>query len=339
MDIKKLILAKIKEKGSVRSPEIIKETGFSRAYINRFFRELVELGLVEKVGKTNKTKYVFPGLGAKKDVLNFFRTFSNSGLREEEVLKQIKQETGIFFGLKKNIIGILDYTFTEMLNNAIDHSQSDKIVVKMNRDFGKIIFVVRDYGVGIFNNIQTKKKLSDITFAIQTLLKGKQTTDPERHTGQGVFFTSKLADNFIVKSYGKNLIIDNINKDFFIKDSVELKGTRVSFAIDEDGKKTAREVFNKFTDEETFEFNKTQIRIKLYKINDNLISRSEAKRVLLGLDKFEEVVLDFKDVETVGQGFADEIFRVWQNNHKGVKISHINANENVEFMIKHTLEI
>ena len=54
-----------------------------------------------------------------------------------------------------------------------------------------------------------------------------------------------------------------------------------------------------------------------------------------GLDKFKTILLDFKNVETVGQGFADEVFRVWKSRHPGIEIIVKNANDNVQFMINH----
>ena len=44
---------------------------------------------------------------------------------------------------------------------------------------------------------------------------------------------------------------------------------------------------------------------------DNLVSRSQAKRVLARVDRFEEVILDYSGIRAVGQAFADEIFRVF----------------------------
>ncbi len=337
MDIKRLILAKIKEKREVKTSEIMKEVGFSRAYVNRFFQDLVNQGKIMKIGQSRGSKYVFSGNNTMSPILSFRSVLMREGLREEDTLKQIKRETGVFLEIKRDLTGILDFAFTEMLNNAIDHSGSEKIKVEIEKETGQISFVVRDFGIGIFKNIKQKNKFPDIMMAIQTLLRGKQTTDPTKHTGQGIFFTSQLADTFSIKSFKKHLFINNLQNDFFVEDCKELKGTKIFFSISENSMKSARDIFGKFTDEETFEFNKTQIRIKLYKIGNNLISRSEAKRVVLGLDKFEEVVLDFKDVDTIGQGFADEIFRVWQNNNSKIKITFENTGNDVEFMIKHVL--
>ncbi|GAH25948.1 unnamed protein product, partial [marine sediment metagenome] len=77
-----------------------------------------------------------------------------------------------------------------MLNNAIEHSESKKVEIIIERRKNNIIFEVRDWGVGIFNNIMNKKGLSSEMDAIQDLLKGKQTTAPSYHSGEGIFFTS-----------------------------------------------------------------------------------------------------------------------------------------------------
>jgi len=76
-----------------------------------------------------------------------------------------------------------------------------------------------------------------------------------------------------------------------------------------------------------------EIQIKLYKEGIDLISRSRVRQVLTGLEKFKSVILDFDKVPTVGQAFADEIFRVFALKHPGIKIKPINMNEAVAFMV------
>jgi len=341
MNIKELILTKIKQKGQLKSADIIKATGFSRAYVNRFLQELRDEGKIILIGGTNKARYVLAEKKeiekAKKENLDWQRTFKNRDLKEDLILKQIKTETGIFLSLPKNIVNILEFSFLEMLNNAIEHSKSKEILVRIFKDKEDIVFVVRDWGIGIFNNIKNKKKLKNDLEAIEFLLKGKQTTDPKHHTGQGIFFTSKIADFFTIRSFKKILRFNNLLDEIYPEDSTaEHQGTRIVFRIGLKSKRNTETVFRKYTDED-FEFTKTKITVKLYKIGTKFISRSEARRLVIGLDEFKEVLLDFKDVETVGQGFADEIFRVWQNNHLDIKIKYTNANENVEFMIKRAL--
>ena len=192
-----------------------------------------------------------------------------------------------------------------------------------------------DKGVGIYNKIKNVKNLPNIETAVQELIKGKQTTDPKAHTGQGIFFTSKMANIMIISSFGKVITFNNEIEDLFLTDtSKKVKGTKIMFRVRIDTKRTAKEIFDKYTDPETFAFTKTRVAVKLFKLGDGFISRSEARRIMFGLEHFAEIVLDFKGVNTVGQGFADEVFRVWQNLHPEKKITYVNANDNVEFMVK-----
>jgi hypothetical protein len=83
-------------------------------------------------------------------------------------------------------------------------------------------------------------------------------------------------------------------------------------------------------------FRKTHVPIKLGKYpGEQLVSRSQAKRILARFDEFSEVILDFEGIDTIGQAFADEIFRVFRNNHPKIELYALKANESVQMMIDH----
>ena len=337
MNIESLILKKLKENEKIKAADIVKATGFSRAYINRFFQKLKDEGRIILMGKANKACYVLADKKnvsrVKSSILSVGKILQNKNLSEDLVLDEIKRDTGIFFGLAKNNSAILDYAFSEMLNNAIEHSRSPKIEIRMQRNAAGVVFEVRDWGVGIFNNIKKKKKLKNEFEAIQDLLKGKQTTSPKKHTGEGIFFTSKVGDMLTIQSSRKKLIFNNILDDIFIKETKKTIGTRVNFRVALKSKRNLTGIFKKYSDK-AFSFAKTETKVSLYKIDTDFISRSQARRIVSGLDKFKKIVLDFKGVDTVGQAFADEVFRVWRQLHPGIKIEYRNANKNIEFMIK-----
>jgi hypothetical protein len=78
------------------------------------------------------------------------------------------------------------------------------------------------------------------------------------------------------------------------------------------------------------------VAVKLMALADgSLISRSQARRLMAGLERFTEVELDFAGVAELGQGFADEAFRVWRNTHPGTDLRVLNAAEGVERMLRH----
>ena len=113
-----------------------------------------------------------------------------------------------------------------------------------------------------------------------------------------------------------------------------MKGTAVLFIIATDTKKHLIDVFKEFESVKgEHDFEKTKIFVKLYVHGTVYISRSQARRILSGLDKFKIIMLDFDEVPLVGQAFADEIFRVFQQKHPEIKITTTNMNEAVKYMI------
>ncbi len=336
MDIQAVILQFLEKNGQVKSAEVVKATGFSRTFVNRFFQELRDEGKIVLLGQANKAHYVPATTAAIKkanEKVRFaHRILENKDLFEHTVLKDIKMRTVIFEDIPDNLAMIVDYAFTEILNNAIEHSQSAKIEVFIEKSEHNLSFRMIDKGIGIFNNIMNTKGLDNVWEAIQDLLKGKQTTYPQAHSGEGIFFTSKIADIFTIQSGGKKLIFNNLIKDIFIKDIKNINGTKVFFSIDCASQKDLSEIFKKYTDD-NFTFSRTDIHVRLYKTGVEYVSRSQARRILSGLDKFQKLILDFKNIDTVGQGFADEIFRVWISQHPGIEIEVINFNDNIQFMI------
>ena len=320
--------------------DIVAKTRLSRVYIHRFFKQLKDEGAISLVGKANQAHYILADSRISdqidRDRLYVHRILRNHNLSEHAILQQIKNESAIYRKMNANVAAILDYAFTEMLNNAIEHSQSKVIDVVMTRTPSIVRFVVSDRGIGIFQNIMKKRRLHDHLEAVQDLLKGKQTTAPELHTGEGIFFTSKVADSLAIRSSEKKLVFDNRQDDVYVIDGRPVIGTRVAFSIATGSHRELSDIFRKFTDD-SLEFNKTNVLVRLYREGVEYVSRSQARRIVAGLETFKTIELDFAGVNTIGQGFADEIFRVWKSQHSGIKIVAKNAEPNVLFMIRHVM--
>ena len=336
MKTRQAIFKELSSRGEVRSRRIVQKTGVSRAYVHRILQHLEQEGILRRVGKANRARYVSSDPESLRSALasecTFHAVLHNKNLEEDRILDRIKDETGIFLGIPGNIARIVDYAFTEMLNNAIDHSRSATIDVRMVRSPSMLGFTVLDHGIGIFHNIMQTRHLKDEQEAIQDLLKGKQTTMPERHSGEGIFFTSRVADSLVIRSSAKKLLFDNIVPDVFIRTVKRRGGTRVDFRISMKSPRDLTTVFREFTGDE-MTLDKTRVVVALFKAGSGYVSRSQARRLLAGLEEFHEIVLDFARVEFVGQGFADEVFRVWKSHHPANILSIVNASPDVEFMI------
>lgn len=97
---------------------------------------------------------------------------------------------------------------------------------------------------------------------------------------------------------------------------------------------TLTDIFRAWTDPETLAFERTQTTVRLASFGVQLLSRSEARRVTTGLERFRHVTVDFTGVDLVGQGFCDEVFRVFPAGHPGVVLHPTGMNESVAFMVR-----
>jgi anti-sigma regulatory factor (Ser/Thr protein kinase)/virulence-associated protein VapD len=303
--------------------------GISRQAVSHHIRKLVKDGLVEAVGQTRKRTYKLKVIVSKNFTLPI-----NSTLAEDKVWREKISE--LLDSSKKNIKEICQYGFTEMFNNVLDHSEANLVMIHVSITAVFIEITVFDNGIGIFKKIMEALHLDDQRHAILELAKGKLTTDPERHSGEGIFFTSRMFDGFSIssddlffghRSEGGDWLIENMES--------EDKGTFITMKISKKSEHNVKEVFDKFSPElEEFGFTKTHLPVSLVKYGDEkLVSRSQAKRLLARFDKFKEVFLDFKGISSIGQAFADEIFRVFAKQNPNIKIVCVNSNETIQRMI------
>jgi len=256
------------------------------------------------------------------------------GLDESRVWEDLKFMLGFNRALRPNVEAIAHYALTEMLNNAIDHSEADRCSVRCSVDTSLFSFNVRDPGIGVFHSIASKLRLEDEQRALIELLKGRTTTMREAHTGEGIFFTSRAADRFVLRSHRIQVEWNRAKDDVFVSHPRYLRGTDVFFAVQCGTRRQLEDLFGRFAPEEyDYRFEKTRILVKL--LRRDYVSRSEAKRLTANLDKFREIVLDFRGVKSLGQGFADEVFRVFRNRHPGISIKAENASPVIAAMIRH----
>lgn len=337
MDIRQSILQLANEKKTFKTADVVKklEGRISRQYISALISHMIKEGLLLKGGSTSSAFYALPS-NADSIVETIKLRFERSQIEEHAVFNKLRDRYNFVRGLPENIQSILFYAFTEMLNNAIEHSKSENIEIEVKRERDNITFIVNDFGIGVFKNVMKQRGLKSEIEAMQDLLKGKTTTQPHSHTGEGIFFTSKIADVFLLESFEYRLRVDNLINDVFFEElKPSKKGTRVIFTISNNSIKHLSDVFNKFVvNPGEPGFNKTEILVRLFTQGTIYISRSQARRILSGLEKYESIVLDYDKVSTVGQAFADEIYRVFKNNHPNIKIESRNMIDPVKFMIE-----
>lgn len=301
--------------------------GVSRQVANGYLQRLVQDGLVDAEGTTRARVYRLETLASAE------KRFDRAGLEEDLVWRDVVAPH--VAGLPENVRDIWHYAATEMINNAIDHSGSAQVQVSVQRNALWTEVVVADEGEGIFVKIQRAFDLHDPREAILELAKGKLTTAPEAHTGEGIFFTSRAVDRFEIESHHLRFSHAPRSQDSIAEQSADTPGTRVRMRLANHSPRRMREVFDAFSEPEEFSFDKTVVPLHLAQYEgEKLVSRSQARRVSHRFERFKRVELDFAGISEIGQAFADELFRVFANAQPAICIVPINAVPAVDQMIR-----
>lgn len=333
MMIDSTLIASVKAHPQDLVAVVAEKTKVSRAAVLARVRKLIGDGMLSKDGSTRPTYKIGPKFP------HLFE-YARKGLAEDRVWRQ--DVLPLLRGLPENVLYIAEYGLTEMVNNAIDHSDADHLLVMVGQDEENVYLGVVDNGVGIFKKISEALKLPNEQQALLELSKGKFTTDPDRHSGEGIFFTSRMFDWFDIRA-GELMFSHDIDVDKDIITDVPADfinqlglGTAVRMGISKNATRTAEEIFAEYSSgPDEFAFAKTVVPVRMAKLGDeNLISRSQAKRVLQGVNRFRHIVFDFAGVLKIGQAFADEIFRVFAMAHPDIELEHIHAATEIQQMIR-----
>ena len=329
-EVRHYILENAEKHPSEISKVISEHFKITRQAVNKHLQRLVREKSLSETGHTRNRIYKLATL------VEWQKFYSISANLAEDVV-WTEDIAAVLGHLPENVLDIWHYAFTEMLNNAISHSGGTQVRIRIAKTAINTVIVLADNGIGIFKNIQTKLKLLDERHAVLELSKGKLTTDPKHHTGEGIFFTSRMCDNFSIISDEVHFMHSFGNLEdwvYQLEDDTFHNSTTVVMRLDNHTSRTARKIFDQYTSGDDYGFNKTVVPVRLAQYgNDKLISRSQAKRVLERVDLFKVVLFDFTGLDTIGQAFADEIFRVFHQSHPEIEIHAIHANSEVKRMI------
>lgn len=328
----------------VRIGDIVREFGLSASQI----RQLTDSGVLPSERSPGGHRVFDPGAvrsalsrmatsavaEARWAAPSWHREVAIGGLREDAVWRDLATDLQDSLGTAAR--SIVSYAFTEMLNNALDHSGGTTVHVSAWVGRFESRFEVADDGRGALSHIKEVFGLDDLYDALGELTKGKTTTDPERHTGESIFFTSKAVDIFSLESEGIVWTVDNVRHDQAVGVSDVSRGTRVRWELDPATETSLTDVFAEYTDED-HRFTQTRTTVRLFGYGVRFVSRSEAERLLRGLERFRQVRVDFSGVEEVGQGFVDEVFRVWPSQHPETVVVPVGMQGPVEFMVRRGL--
>lgn len=306
--------------------ELATRFSVSRSTMAKWLRALIDEGWITREGKSRPVY--------RPHVLrDVSRSYNIAGLDEQTPWER---DFGPCFALPPNIARLAHHAFTELLNNALDHSGGTRVSISMRQNRTHLHLLIRDDGIGVFDRIQKAFDISSPQQALLELSKGKLTTQPEFHSGRGLFFTSRLFDVFDL--YANNLTYQHSHwqrRDWLRANPLAVKGTAIFTSIALNATRTLDEVFSAHgKGDNDVSFSRTEVALRLaHAEGEALESRAQAKRIANRLEAFDTVDLDFDGVDAIGQGFADELFRVFSGQHPHVQLRPRNMNPVVAAMV------
>jgi hypothetical protein len=327
--IRRFIVSRVEKHPTDIAKFTAEHFGITRQALNKHLQRLVEERALVSDGKTRNRAYrLYP-------LVQWLKEYELNDSLAEDIVWRSDVEPCLG-QLLENVRDIWHYGFTEMFNNAIDHAEGSTVDVLLSKNVAVTELAIVDNGIGIFRKIQAELGLVDERHAILELSKGKLTTDPAKHTGEGIFFTSRVFDEFDILSGGVYFSHKFGDAEDWILERVRPKsGTVVWMELNNHTSRTLKKVFDQFTSDDALGFTKTVVPVRLAQYGeDKLVSRSQAKRLLARVERFKTVIFDFTEVESIGQAFADEVFRVFASRHPGVELVAIKANSAVNRMIQ-----
>lgn len=303
-------------------------TGASRRAVLAALKRLVDAGWLTRSGSSRRPVFA---PGALRQVA---RSYTLYGLQED---LPWQRDFAPHFALPKHVARMVQHGFTELLNNAADHSGGSSVTVSLRQTPTHVQLLVSDDGVGVFDKICSAFELEDPQHAMLELSKGRLTSAPDAHTGRGLFFSSQLADVFDIHA----------NNTAYQKRAWESTGWRRGRALPRQGSsiymaialnttRTLDGVMQAWsTQGDGIEFDRTVVQLRLLAGEGlALDSRAQARRVGMRLTTFRRAEIDFDGVTDVGHGFTDELFRVFARANPQIELVATNATPRVAALVQ-----
>ena len=338
-EIKNYILRKIDEDDEMIVSKTADAFGISSTSVKRYFDAEMSSGHICP-DKKRACGYalVFEHLNKRYSISEFSE-------REDYVLYK---DFLPFLDCNENAGRIWRYVLPEMFNNALEHSEGKSVRAYYEKCYLYTKAVVTDDGIGIFTKVMNTLRSRGIAApmiedAVAELYKGKFTSCPSRHTGEGIFFSMRMLDRFSAASEGEVIRTGYGGEPSFVRShllayttKLSKIGTVVVMQLENDTRRDISKVFDEYADVDDG-FIRTRIPVFEACMDRDPVARSQARRLSLRLNSFKEVILDFDKVDIMGQGFADELFRVYHNAHPEVTFTPVNMNGFVRKMYMHAV--
>ncbi len=308
---------------------VMQRLGISRRRVMPLLQKLTAAQWLNSTGTARKPCF---SPGPLRQVV---KRYALPGLQED---LPWRRDFAPFFELPASVQRLARHAFTELLNNAVDHSGGTSVTVSLRQTALHLQLLVSDDGCGVFKRLEDSFGIDDPQLAMFELSKGKLTSQPDRHCGHGLYFSARLADVFDIHANAAGFQRRGWDAGAWKPTrAAPHSGTSVYLAIALDTPRTLDAVLQAASTRSGYDFDRTQVPLRLLSDCHGLVSRAEARRVVSRLASFTHAELDFSGIDDVGPAFADELFRVFRNQNPAVQLSPAGMDPRVSAVVRGVL--
>lgn len=321
------ITAAASEHSQALAAHVEERTGASHRAVLSALKRLVDAQWLVRSGTPRRQVYT---PGALRQVV---RSYTLYGLQED---LPWQRDFAPHFALPRPIERMVQHGFTELVNNAADHSGGTSVTVSLRQTPSHVQLLVSDDGCGVFDKICTAFDIVDPQHAMLELSKGRLTSAPEAHTGRGLFFSSQLADVFDIHANNTAFQRRAWDGSGWKKGrALPRQGSSIYMAIALNTTRTLDGVMQAWSlAGDGIEFDRTVVQLRLLAGEGQALdSRAAARRVGTRLTPFKRAEIDFEGVTDVGHGFTDELFRVFAKANPQIELVATNATPRIEALV------
>ncbi len=275
----------------------------SRQAVHHHLNRLLRDGVLLAEGRTRARRYALAVLG--------------------ETTERLDTRTGVLWRhrflptlveVSADIVELVRFGLAEIVRNALDHSGSGEVSVRLRRTAAAVEIRVSDQGTGIFRHLARGLGVDDPRLAALEIARGR-----------GLAHVARAFDTFLV--WSDRHVLRREAHEGGARWSLEplaarVRGTTVGLRI---------RVRSDTTIEKILSRTHAEIPLRLaFDPAEQPTSREQARRVLPRTQQHGEIIVDFTDIPCVGPAFADELLCVFPLEHPGMRLSWRNASPEVQ---------
>ncbi|MGH8670465.1 MAG: ATP-binding protein [Burkholderiales bacterium] len=253
-------------------------------------------------------------------------------------------------GFNDNVVALYHYALNQVLNNVARHSAADEVKVEIDSTANRLRITVSDNGVGIFEKIRDDLGLPDVRNAVMELA-GRRPANMK----SGLFVTSRMFDEFVIQS--QRLLFSRLSGDDWqlVETGAEHPGTLLAMVIHPRSPQTVDEILtqcsraksvngvvraqvavkNAVISQQGVQYEHSRAGGKLSRSAGEILeSAQDAEQLLSSFACFNEIFLDFSEVQDISPEFAAEIFREFRGRNPQINLLWGHANPEVEQAIQ-----